>query len=953
MFKSINKISTAELPDSCIENRSKKRLLKINKDYSYLAYCFGIPAVLFFLIYLSMGLHPIADGSVLVLDLNGQYVYFYEALRNAVMGDTSLLYSFARQLGGEFLGIYAYYVASPFSYIVCLFPQSRILEALLCIFLLKAGISGFTMGYYLHKTADRINKTNVIICSVLYAMCSYAVIQQHNSMWIDALMWLPLLTLGIEELIKNYKYKLYVSMLALILLSNFYIGYMACIYTAIYFFYYYFANNEYDRNNPRCEKNHFAKSFLRIGGFSVLAIGISMVIVASAYYSLQFGKNEFSTPNFSFSIRFDIVDYLTKFFPGSYDTVRPEGLPFVYCGVLTLFCVPLYFLSKKFTTREKVFSAGLIGIFTISFFVNTLDMIWHGFQKPNWLNYRYSFMLCFILVVLAYKGMGQIRRASSRTIGFTAAIMILFLGIAQKFSYEAVVERISGKVEFDQPLKELEMIWLSLLCVVMIAIILCVMIRTKKRQTAALVLLVFVCIEAFGSGIVNCVEFGNDVIYSSYSSYNDFVGSLRPLTDAIVENDPSFFRYEKNVHRKYCDNMALNIRGLTNSTSTLNKETINFLANIGYASKSHWSKYLGGNLINDSLLGIKYIIDTESSTISNYYDLTDLEAVEYKDSLYYAYINDYALSLAYTVDPAVLDFTFDGETPIENLNALLNAMLGSDEELQFFVPVEISEDTTNLSTKRTSSYIEYRPESSSSSSTLTYTYTAPVDGEYFFYLPSDYPREVSLKVNGKSHGTFYASETKRIVSLGFFDEGETVNVGMTLSADVLYVTPDVDSIYYMDVELAEDALSNLASEQMIISDEWSDDHIMGTYTTSENNTTVLTTLPYDEGWKIYVDGEQIEYSKTLDALITFTIESAGEHSVEFKYAPTSFTLGLAISILSLVLFIFIIIFEKPLAALWYKITEESDTAEATDSVTLDDTDDILEEISNESNDTEE
>ena len=149
-------------------NLSGNSIFRIDKNYSYLSYCFIIPTVLYFLIYLSMGLHPFGDGSVLVLDLNGQYVYFYEALRNAVMGDNSLLYSFARQLGGEFLGIYAYYVASPFSYIVCLFPQSRILEALLCIFLIKAGISGFTMGYYLHKTTNRLNKTNVIICSVLY-----------------------------------------------------------------------------------------------------------------------------------------------------------------------------------------------------------------------------------------------------------------------------------------------------------------------------------------------------------------------------------------------------------------------------------------------------------------------------------------------------------------------------------------------------------------------------------------------------------------------------------------------------------------------------------------------------------------------------------------------------------------------------------------------------------------
>jgi uncharacterized membrane protein YfhO len=924
LFKVNRKLNSK--PDVCdLESSARINGAKFKKEYSYLAYCFGIPAVLYFLIYLSMGLHPFGNGSVLVLDLNGQYVYFYEALRNAVWGDNSLLYSFARQLGGEFLGIYAYYIASPFSYIVCLFPEGRILEALLCIFLIKAGISGLTMGYYLHKTAARLNRTNVIICSVLYSMCSYAVVQQHNSMWIDALMWLPLLTLGIEELIKNKKYKLYVIMLALTLLSNFYIGYMACIYTVAYFFYYYFAHNENYRNNPSEEKNHFLKSFIRIGAFSIIAVGMSMVIVASAYYSLQFGKNEFSNPNFSFSIRFDIIDFLTKFFPGSYDTVRPEGLPFVYCGVLTLFCVPIYFLSKKFSSREKIASTSLIAFFVFSFSINTLDMIWHGFQKPNWLNYRYSFMLCFFLIVLAYKGMGEIRRTSSRTVGFMGALMILFLAVAQKFTYHAVVERISGKVEFDQPLKNLEVIWLSIFCIVMVGMILCIMIRTRRRQTAALMLLVFVCIEAFGSGIINCVEFGNDVIYSSYSSYNDFVGSLRPLTDEIVEQDKTFFRFEKNVHRKYCDNMALSIRGLTNSTSTLNKETIKFLANLGYASKSHWSKYLGGNFITDSLVGIKYIIDEENSTISKYYDLTDIEPATYNKTDYYVYVNDRALSLAYSVAPSLLDYEFKGKTPMENINTLLSTMIGSEDTLQFFIPVETEENTSNLTTKKNSSYYEYRPEVSGSTGTLTYTFTATTDAEYYFYLPSDYPREVDLKVNNKSNGTFYASETTRIISLGFFEEGETVNVAMTLKADVLYVTPEISSVYYIDTELAESALAELASEQMNISEDWKEHHITGTYVTSTDNATVMTTLPYDEGWKVLVDGIEVEYTKALNAVIAFNIEDAGEHTVEFKYAPKTFTLGLTISIMSACLFILIMVFEKPLSIVWQRASEGIDS----------------------------
>ena len=126
--------------------------------YSYLFYCFIIPVIINYLAYLAMEIHPFGDSSVLVLDLNAQYVYFFEALRDFVHGDANMLYSFSRNLGGEFVGIYAYYIASPLSYIVALFPKDRMLEALLTLLLLKTGLCGLTFGFYLHKHSKSINK---------------------------------------------------------------------------------------------------------------------------------------------------------------------------------------------------------------------------------------------------------------------------------------------------------------------------------------------------------------------------------------------------------------------------------------------------------------------------------------------------------------------------------------------------------------------------------------------------------------------------------------------------------------------------------------------------------------------------------------------------------------------------------------------------------------------------
>jgi len=342
------KVTTTEQPKLSFFRRLQQRISA--SPSSYLALCFIVPAVVMYLVYLARGIYPFGDGSVLVLDLNAQYVYFYEGLRSFAHGDADILYSFSRSLGGEFIGIYAYYVASPLSYIVALFPKERILEALLTIFILKTGLCGFTFGFYLHKNSKAPNKLIVLTLSTMYALSAYGIIHQHNSMWIDAMMLLPLITYGIEQLVKFGKFKLFVLSLALCIWSNYYIGYMVCIYVALYFFYYFLAYGD-GRNNPCGEKAHFTRSFIRIAVFSLIAIAMAAFIILGAYYSLGFGKNEFSNPDWTLKAKFGFLDFFTKFLPGSYDTVRPEGMPFVYTGILTLILVPIFFISKKFSVQ--------------------------------------------------------------------------------------------------------------------------------------------------------------------------------------------------------------------------------------------------------------------------------------------------------------------------------------------------------------------------------------------------------------------------------------------------------------------------------------------------------------------------------------------------------------------------------------------------------------------------
>ncbi len=895
--------------------------------YSYLAACFLIPFGLMLLMYIGRGIHPFGNSCVLVLDLNGQYVYFYEALREFIYGDTSLLYSFSRALGGEFLGIYAYYIASPLSWLVALFPEGRMLEALLFIFLLKTGLSGFTFGWYLHKTTRRVNKSYVITFSTLYALCSYAIVHQHNSMWIDALIWLPVITYAIEDLIKHRHYKLFVISLAMAVMSNFYIGYMVCIYVALYFFYCFAACKVV---NPLGERLHFLKSLFRIGVWSVLAIGICAAIIAGAYYSLGFGKSTFSDPDWKFFARFTLAELFVKLLPGAYDTVKPAGLPMIYCGVLTLLMLPCYYLRKDIPIREKLLSSLFIAVFVLSFIINPVDIVWHGLQKPNWLNYRYSFMLSFFLLTLGYRGLLGIRKQKASSVFQSGLVLGLAVVILQQFEYDSFL--LEGYGLEAGKLAPFRTVWFTVIMIVALCAVLSMIIHAKRPRDVrkyALILLIVICAESFANGFIQLSDLDIDVSFSTYSSYNNYLDPLRVAADQVQEMDTSFYRMEKTRMRKTNDDMALNMRGLSCSTSTINKETIYFLKAFGYTSYSNRSKYLGETPVADSLLGVKYILSekTVSETRSDYnVDRTlaalmqELYTVYTETDSYVAYENPYALSLAYTVNEAIKDLAFysyneEGDvtsliaSPMERLNAFLAAALG-ESDFRVFYPINTGTPAYNNCRKSSVvGHTKYSETDSALEATVTFTATVPTDAYVFFYAPSNYSRDTKISVNDKKFGDFMTSDSDHIKTLGKFSAGETISVTLTLKETNFYVMNNEYVLYYMDVDQFRYAMNNLASEQFIIED-YTETKLNGTITTSHNGETVLTTIPYDEGWQVLVDGKPVEIFKAVDALIAFDVDEAGTHTLTLRYAPRLILLGAAVSLFSTLLFAGIIVYER-------------------------------------------
>ncbi|MGN1408574.1 MAG: YfhO family protein, partial [Eubacteriales bacterium] len=196
--------------------------------FSFLAPFLGM-----ILIYCCLGVYPTGKNSVLVLDLNAQYIYYFEQLRSILTEGESIIYTFERALGGEFLGMFAYYLSSPFSLIVALFPKESITEAMYFILVLKTGCAGLSFSYLLTKKRDMTVLSRVMF-STMYALCSYAVVMQHNVMWMDNVIVFPLILLSVDALITEGRFRLYVVSLVYSIMSNFYIGYMTCLFILVW-----------------------------------------------------------------------------------------------------------------------------------------------------------------------------------------------------------------------------------------------------------------------------------------------------------------------------------------------------------------------------------------------------------------------------------------------------------------------------------------------------------------------------------------------------------------------------------------------------------------------------------------------------------------------------------------------------------------------------------------------
>lgn len=892
-----------------------KSLLKENK-YIYISG--GVALFIILLVYFCYEIIPFGEKIIYRMDLYHQYGPLFSELYDRLTSGESIIYSWNSGLGSSFLGNFFNYLSSPISFIVLLFGHKNTFEAVAAMIAIKAVLSSMAMSYYLKKS-QKANGFTIVAFGIMYAFCGYFVAYYWNVMWIDAMYILPFVVLGIENIINRGKCSIYIIALVFAIFSNYYIGYMLCIFSCIYFIYYYFCSLDDIKNKKallpetkgffkKLSNSFFWKSGLRFA-FASIAVGIILLfMLIPLMYILKSSSATANTMPDEYKSYFNIFDFLANHLAGLEPTIRSSGedvLPNVYCGMLTVLLIPLYLFSKRISSTEKIASIVLLAVMYFSFNINFVNFFWHGFHFPNDLPYRQSFMYSFILLIMAFKALKNIDEYSKKQILAVGISVIGFVILTQKL----------GSKNVDDFTVLVTIAFTVLLTIVLGLIV------SKKAQVFALsiMLLCSVAAETISANTDHYVA--NQSKESFSSDYDDF----KSLQKEIATNDQlEFYREEMTELRARMDPCWYDYNGASTFSSMAYERVSNFQKDFGlYGNKINSFTYNPQTPLYNAMFSLKYIYDK-----SNLIDENAYYTLKRENDTFKAYENNYVLNIAYPVSDEIIGWNAsDYSNPVEAQEEYFKLATGVDGLYKRVYDYELVYGNV-LSIDKFSIINEtfsLNKIDNNYDGAVTVDITAKDNSNIYVYV---YSRNLdTVSIFSQALTTTMTVNDGYILDLGCHTPGELISIEMPLKDDCSSASVDF-VVFTVNHEKFVEGYNKLQDGQIEYT-KFDETLITGSFI-ADKDEVLYTSIPYDESWNVYIDGKLVHKGDIFaisDALIGVNV-TEGEHEITFVYEAQGLKECIVLSILFVIILLILYIlntqnwlfFKNKKQNLWQRVT---------------------------------
>ena len=868
-------------------------------------------------IYKKKEISPYGGNDILSIDLWGQYFPMYRkfALDH---GFAKAMYNWSGALGFNNWVQNAFYTRSLFLIPFGLVPFAKSITYIDTAALLKIGLGAASCQLFA-EYKFRSRSPLIMVTSIGYGLCAYSTAFIMQFMWTDGLFLAPLVLLGLERIMEGRSPLMYVITLALAIYTNFYTGFGICLFTGFYFIAEWLKKEYTDKSGAKLRGNEELRAraalFGRFTLYSLIGGLLTAFILIPTLKGLSLTESA-NEGHFDFSQWYHtLAENVSAMLPTT-PASREFGVANISVGLFAFLLIPLYFMNSEIKPKDKLLTGGFLTVLYAGLNYNPMDWLFNGFHFPNQLPGRWSFLFSLAIALVAANGIAK-RKGINLTSIFVSFVIALFF---------------TGYAKFGNPSQEkLEKLpyWNKLIAVFALLMAFCVLFgyfsqymdkqAEKLEKTAAdekgaklyrakagglrflafltsLLLAFAMSEEICRNSVYVAADNDSGILVSDMDMYIKVSDSLLKYGSEYESGNDDFYRIEANEGWTFNTAMIGDFKGIAYYGSTLNHGVYELLRSMGnrvYANNVS-SVYNNNSLFQNSLFGVRYIIDRGryfESRSGKGYELADNNA----DCLIWENLSPFPLAFAASHDILSSELHPNQVRPIYDQNEMLNKLCG--EEANVFEHIEPSDFTTDNADVHSTNSVWNHNDFSRMDGNLPVkiTWTYMVKDDMPIYLEHNFTAGGQITING----SVLDPTLEKFRCIGSYEAGTELQIE--------YTADNIDrggfglDLYRFDMDKWNSIYENVKAQGLEVT-SFKNTRIKGTLNAAQDGL-VMTTIPQDGGWSVYVDGKKTDNFKVLGTLTGFNV-SAGSHNIEFRYHVPSFMTGILISLAALAALIF-------------------------------------------------
>ncbi|MEM1504990.1 YfhO family protein [Domibacillus sp. 8LH] len=681
----------------------------------------------------------------------------------------------------------------------------------------------------------------------------------------DSMIWLPLLLIGVEKVIREEKPWFFLAAVSVSLFDNFYFSYVNFLLAGIYILFRWIFKLSEGETSVKKQ----IKLFLLTG---IAGFGISAFSFIPAVYGFL---NNYRPP---YTEQIPLIGFTDNFLINGLIVYIPAFV------VLSLMLVSLY---QNPLFRFFAFMTIFLVLLHMSPYAAS---VFNGFSAPQ---YRWEHLLSLTVGGTAAAALSipiQIKRKKLMIAFACAAVLyILFYVLDPVITFQRAKDA-----------------WMGVSAFIVVAVFFVLVIRKSRHIKSIMALLIILT----SIGVANAyqenrlsVSGTSFKVSKEYMNSDQYRGADQQKVIALIqeqETDP-LARIDWTLQRRNNTPIIHGFKGMSAYSSILNEHLLFFYLkdlyiDMGWESVSRYGT-LGDRANLESLLMGKYYIKKKEEEAVPYGFKEAASAGEYV-----AYQNENLLPFVRTTSTVFSERELKNASPVAKEHAMLSGIVLDRKEPGAPIPESTSimkrtsvepvhatyeKDILKVPEKGGIDVVVNQPNPSVKDYYLTFTLRGIDNKDSYVLQVNEY------KTTRKAARSIYKTNVDQLVI--------RVKANSRISLRVpkgTYELKDVQ-LYEETYEVLQEAKAE-SRQSSVQGLRWEGNRISFTYNNTNHSQYAAIPLPYEKGWRLTVNGEKQEIKKANYAFTGIELKE-GRNNVELVYYPPFFFLLLALSACTLFL----------------------------------------------------